>query len=257
MSDWLSVEAVFLAPAPNPTRAMALASPHHVPAPLGERTVVRPMLASARWRRRGVVVTLAGLLAVAALYCTPPRLAAQDAVVATEASSRKEFQVRYAYLYSFALMTKWPDETFRSTGDEFVIAVVGETPYRSDLNRVAETKKIRERNIRIVDVASAGAIPPCQVVYFPELVPPAQREALVRELRGKPVLTVGEAAGFANSGGVIRFFLEADNVRFELNPTAAAAQQLAVDPRMTKLAKVVGQEKAAAPAAAPATAGGN
>lgn len=213
--------------------------------------------AGARCRRRGVVATLAGLLAAAALCAVSPRLAAQDAVIATEAASRKEYQVRYAYLYSFALMTKWPDEAFLSTGDDFVIAVVGETPYRSDLNRVAETKKIRERSIRIVNVDATGAIPPCEVVYFPELVPAPQREALLRQLRGKPVLTVGEAAGFATNGGVIRFFLEEDNVRFELNPTAAAAQQLAVDPRMTKLAKVVGQEKAAAPAAAPATAGGN
>lgn len=218
------------------------------------RRVSRPRrnCADRTWR---CSVWLAAALALGPQVWIGPA-SAQDAVLASDAASRKEFQVRYAFLYSFALMTKWPDEAFSATGDDFVIAVVGETPYRADLDRLAETKKIRERSIKIVRVDKPDAPPACQILYVPATVAPELRVALVKKLAGQPVLLVGESPGFATAGGVVRFFVESDNVRFELNPTAAAAQGLAVDPRMTKLAKVVGQEKAAAPPAAPADAGG-
>ena len=48
-----------------------------------------------------------------------------------------------------------------------------------------------------------------------------RQTAIVKSLRGLPVLTVGETANFLSDGGMIRFHLEEGKVRFDINLGAA------------------------------------
>jgi hypothetical protein len=53
------------------------------------------------------------------------------------------------------------------------------------------------------------------------------------------VLTVGDSAGFLERGGVIRFRVEDNKVRFDINPDAAARAHLEVSSQLLKLATIV------------------
>jgi hypothetical protein len=63
-------------------------------------------------------------------------------------------------------------------------------------------------------------------------------------VRGLPILTVGEAPGFAEHGGVIRFVLEDNRVRFEVNVAAAHQADLTISSRLLTLARIVQQATA-------------
>ena len=55
---------------------------------------------------------------------------------------------------------------------------------------------------------------------------------------------VGETPGFAERGGIIRFTLEDNRVRFEINVDAAHQADLNISSRLLTLAKIIPQAAA-------------
>jgi hypothetical protein len=52
-------------------------------------------------------------------------------------------------------------------------------------------------------------------------------------------LTVGESNGFADSGGVINFFVEGKRVRLEINLGAATRSRLKISAKVIAVARLV------------------
>jgi hypothetical protein len=56
-------------------------------------------------------------------------------------------------------------------------------------------------------------------------------------VRSSSVLTVGEASHFNQAGGMIRFFIQDNKVRFEINPNAAGQARLRISSKLLALSK--------------------
>ena len=54
---------------------------------------------------------------------------------------------------------------------------------------------------------------------------------LLRQLEGRPVLTVGDATGYGGAGVVLNFYTSDSRIRFEANTTAAARSGLQISSR--------------------------
>ena len=65
---------------------------------------------------------------------------------------------------------------------------------------------------------------------------PRQNQILA-SVRDAPVLTIGEAKDFAESGGIVEFSPRVNTLSFEINPSAAERAGLELDPRVLKLAR--------------------
>jgi hypothetical protein len=63
--------------------------------------------------------------------------------------------------------------------------------------------------------------------------------AILANLRNSPILTMGEGDDFLVSGGMIRFCLEGDRVRFEINREAAESARLKISSKLLLLARNV------------------
>jgi len=50
-------------------------------------------------------------------------------------------------------------------------------------------------------------------------------ESVIDAMKGLPILTIGDAPGFAKRGGIINFMLEDNKVRFEVNVEAGQARR--------------------------------
>ncbi len=62
-----------------------------------------------------------------------------------------------------------------------------------------------------------------------------------------PTLTVGETSGFLTQGGMIRFFLENNRVRFSINQTIAESAGLQISSRLLRLARSVSRPESVRP----------
>lgn len=150
----------------------------------------------------------------------------------------KEAQVKNALLYSYGLLTKWPQHAIGGKPDDvFVIGILGENPYPQYLQKIKETKKIQNLPIVIKRLSKPEEAETCHLLYVTKTESLAAPAALAK-VRGRPILTVGEFEGELGSRFVMNFYLENGTVKFMLDLELARQQQLNIDPRLIKMAKL-------------------
>lgn len=149
----------------------------------------------------------------------------------------EESQVKAAFLFHFAELVDWPADT--SDRDRSLnICVFDDDPQRHELQSTLEGKLIGVRVLHIRLVSDPQAIPGCKILFLSHDEGRRQPDIL-RDLRDQPVLTVGESDSFLSDGGMIRFHLESDRIRFDINLTAAESSHLKISSRLLLLATSV------------------
>ncbi len=155
-----------------------------------------------------------------------------------------EHAAKAAMLLKFLSYVKWPERAFESPGAPLRIAVVGADPFGRVLDETFKDKKLGSHAIEIVRFKSIAEIEHCHVLFAPQSES-ARVEQILAQVRGKPVLVVGESKGFAAAGGCINFQLADKKIGFEINPEAAKRAELELSSQLLKLAKIVKDEKSA------------
>jgi hypothetical protein len=151
----------------------------------------------------------------------------------------REYPLKALFLYNFGSYVEWPPDTFSSDQAPFVIGVLGSAPLERTLTGLAATKTIAGRQILVESFASVEEIKPCQILFITRDVDPRQQRLALEKLRNRRVLVVGESAGFAGQGGSVNFFIEANKIRFEINPETVKRQELKISSKLLSLAKIV------------------
>ena len=172
------------------------------------------------WKRLGILVGL--------LFLPLGALAAERAPT--------EYEVKAVFLFNFAKFVTWPPEAFPSAESPVVIGVLGEDPFGQGLERLAAELRVQGRPLRVVRGHTAAELARCHVLYISasERDRTGQILAALRQA-GSTALTVGETEGFLGAGGVIRFLVEQNKVRFEISADAAARSRLAISSKLLSL----------------------
>ena len=158
-----------------------------------------------------------------------------------------EYAVKAAFLYSFGRYIEWPEDTFRNASEPFVIGIVGKDSFDAALNEIAAKKTIQERQIVVRRFATPDQYQqPCHILFVSRSLPKDQQTALIRKTRKTAMFVVGETPGFAENGGGANFYLDGDQVRFEINVATARQSQLRMDAKLLNLGKPVGSQRTAA-----------
>ena len=171
-------------------------------------------------RGLGLVICAVSMWPAAAAQATPPPL---------------EYEVKAAFLLNFTKFIEWPSSTFRSASAPFRICITGENPFGNSLSRIVQGEHVNSHPLKVVRLQRERASE-CQIIYFD------RREKTATELiprLGNGVLAIGETADFLEIGGVIRFILENNRVRFDINQIAARRAGLEISSRLLKVARYV------------------
>ena len=151
-----------------------------------------------------------------------------------------EYEVKAAFIYHFAQLVDWPPSDTPSD-KPFVIALVGEDVFGRQLEDVIGGAKAHNRGIRIVRARSVEALALRPDLLFVGAKSAREAQRALALVATAPVLTVGEAEGFAESGGMIGFRLTADGrVAFDINLQAADQAGLKLSSQLLKIARIVG-----------------
>lgn len=189
----------------------------------------RPARAATR-RRPG----LRGWALAAALLATlppPGQAAAQGTVVAQRAA------LEAAFLRNFARYVEWPSATFVDERAPWVVCVLGAEHLDGTLEKTFGGRTEHGRSFDVVRAASAEQLRRCQIVFV-GMQNPAQRRAVLAELKRLPVLTVGNAPEFLDEGGIVR--LQAgEHIEMGINLDQARAASLTIPSKMLEVARTV------------------
>jgi YfiR/HmsC-like len=192
---------------------------------------------SGKWTEAGARAKAKDLMALSlavvlvAVSVRPPKAKA-------DSNGTSEYDVKAAFLFHFAQFVEWPAEAFLSAESPLTYCTVGEDVFRGALDESVKGKRIGSRPLRVLHLREREPINGCQVLFIGAGHKGRQMEELA-SANGRPVLTVGETADFAQEGGIIGFFLEEKKVRFEINMGAAEKARLKISAKLLALAKTV------------------
>ncbi len=157
--------------------------------------------------------------------------------IAAAAQAPTEYQVKAAFLYNFSRFVQWPSEA-RGHETEFVVTVLGKDPFGRVLEEALRGKTVDDKPIVIRRVSRASEMGPSQLLFVAASESDHLR-AILEQVGAQPVLTVSDADGFAERGGIIGFKLEEQRVRLQVNLTAAERAQLRISSQLLRLAEIV------------------
>ena len=147
-----------------------------------------------------------------------------------------ENALKAAFVYNFAKFTDWPEEVWNRATHLRVCASAGNDAFAKAVAGLDTKPAVRGKPVEVRMLTRPEDAAGCQILVL------TGREGLAPWLRGvrnAPVLTVGEAEGFAAAGGVIGLFTEGDKLRFEINQDAAQRAGLKLSSQVLKLARLV------------------
>jgi YfiR/HmsC-like len=201
------------------------------------RAAERRRVAPKRRRRwRGRMRPACSVLAASALFLA---VSACGQPLAASASVALEYEVKAAFLFRFAQFVEWPAETFKNASEPFTYCTIGDDPFRGALERTVNGKMIGQRPLRVNHLNGPGKIGECQVLFVGGAGDRKHVEEMLADTGTLPILTVGEADRFAESGGAIGFCTEDNKIRFEVNLDAAGKAGLKISAKLLALAKTV------------------
>lgn len=180
---------------------------------------------------------------IAFVVCAMMSLVLPSAVAQEESSEEtfisREYPLKALFVYNFGSYVDWPAASFSSKDAPFVIGILGPSPIDKTLRSIAATKKIGDRTILVEQFSAVDKIKPCQILFIPRTVSKQEQQAAIDFLKNQATLIVGESSGFADEGGTINFFVEANKIRFEVNVAATKRRQLKVSSKLLAIARIV------------------
>jgi hypothetical protein len=176
-------------------------------------------------RSRGWIVACVCLVTIS------PALLAQPAPI-------REYQLKAVFLFNFAQFVHWPPETFPTSQTPFVIGVLGDDPFGPSLDEAVRGEQANNHPLVIQRYRRVEDIGDCQVLFISQSES-AQLEQIFNRLKGRSILTVGDADEFTRRGGMIRFVTEKNRVRLRVNLEVAKASHLAISSKLLRPAEIV------------------
>jgi len=167
-------------------------------------------------------------------------VAANGALAADlDSSVPLEYQVKAAVVYKFVRYVEWSKEVLPDTLDTITLGVLGGSPMVSALRTLVEGKEVGGYTLRIRHFRSLEDLAFCHVLFVGRSEKEHLKEVL-GHIEGWSTLTVGEAEGFAQEGGMINLVIAENRVKFEINLGAAEDADLKISSRLLRLGKIMG-----------------
>ena len=152
--------------------------------------------------------------------------------------SLPEQEVKARFLLHFAKYVEWPTRAFVNTEDPITICVLGDNNVAEELKKRIGDKAVNGRKIAVLSSTRDGDWSHCHILFISSSEKKYLTE-LVNQVKGLPVLTVGDGDQFTEQGGVIRFMKKSSMIRLEINLYAARRAHLQISSKLLSVADSV------------------
>jgi hypothetical protein len=140
-------------------------------------------------------------------------LLGKPACAAPEPGPIDEYRVKGAFIYNLAKFVDWPPDKL---GEEspIVIGVAGGEEVER-VREVIKNRSIGKHKVEVRQIVEPDELKNCHILFVTRT---RKQNSAWAEIGGKHgVLTLGETEKFLDHGGMIRFYLEADSLRMEID----------------------------------------
>lgn len=150
----------------------------------------------------------------------------------------QEYQVKAVFLFHFAQFVDWPPSAFPEPQTPLVIGVLGKDPFGAYLDEIVLGETVNNHPLAVHRYARVEEITTCHILFISRSEEDRLEQVLVG-LKGRDILTVGDADRFSARGGMIRFVTEQGRIRLRINLKAAEAANLKLSSKLLRPAEIV------------------
>ena len=158
--------------------------------------------------------------------------------LAAEPVVNKEYQIKAVFLFNFSQFVEWPTNAFAETQSPLVIGVLGEDPFGTYLEEAVRGEEVNKHPLVIRHYRRVEDIKDCHILFISQSET-SRLSRIFERLKDRSILTVGDAEGFVQQGGMIRFITEKNKIRLRINPEAAKAAKLTISSKLLRPAEIV------------------
>lgn len=158
-------------------------------------------------------------------------LAAQSAPV-------PEYQVKATFLFQLTRFVDWSPEALLGGQTPLVIGILGEDPFGTFLDEIVRDEKAKNHSLVVERYRRPQDIKNCHVLFAGRAEAGRTGEILAL-VKNRSILTVSDADGFADRGGMIQLLILDNKVRLRINLQAAKAANLTISSKLLQAATVI------------------
>lgn len=140
--------------------------------------------------------------------------------------------VKACYLYNFAKLVDWPDDYKKGN---FIISVMGSSDLHQELVKGYNSKQIGSQQIEIRKVSKTLNISKCHVLFVGAECCDILSD-IVKALKDKPTLIVGDCPNALEMGATLNFVFYEGSWKYTLNTTSAEENNLFIGSTLKSLA---------------------
>jgi YfiR/HmsC-like len=165
-------------------------------------------------------------------------LLATGAVYAAAVPS--EYQVKAVFLFNFAQFVDWPAGAFPRPDAPFVIGVLGQDPFGVQLDEVVRGETINKRPLVVKRYRNVTDVQDCNILFIGS-TESGHLDEVLAAVKGRSILTVGDADPAGQRGVMIRLVNEHNRIRLRIDVGAAKAGNLTISSKLLRPAEIVGE----------------
>jgi hypothetical protein len=153
--------------------------------------------------------------------------------LASSAQLQDEYKVKAAFVYNLTKYIEWPQPSKGLT-----IGFVGKGPIGELLRQMLEGKNTDSGPIQVLLSPSDEELVRCNLLFI-AYASPKEIHGVLEKVRDKGILTVGDAEGFANQGGMVGLVRIEDRVQVQINLEATQAARFKISSRLLNVSTIV------------------
>ncbi|NEV62441.1 YfiR family protein [Thiorhodococcus minor] len=154
------------------------------------------------------------------------------------AESYAELDVRAVYLYNFAAFVDWPDRAFESSTSPVRYCVLANRALQANLRQVLDGERVDGRPFELLTDENPQRWSRCHLLYVDHGYQ-ALAKRVLRQAKGRPVLTVSDAETFLYEGGAMALVRKSGRLRPFVNRSAVAAAGIRISSKLLRIATLV------------------
>jgi hypothetical protein len=157
---------------------------------------------------------------------------------AAPAAEAPEYKIKAVFLFYFTQFVEWPPEAFPDVKTSFVIGILGDDPFGSDLEDAVRGEKVNDHPILVRHFGRVEDVDVCHILFVSRSKSDELRHVLTG-LKARSILTVSDIDGFGRLGGMIRFLTDQNKVRLRINLSAVKAAGMQISSKLLRRAEIV------------------
>ncbi len=151
-------------------------------------------------------------------------------------SQTQEYIVKAVFIERFARFIEWPPESkVHNTAKPFVVGVVGENPFGTELERLYNQQAIKNKQVDILYISDYKNIERCDIIFISKSEQ-SKVHLILEYCKSKPIIVISDIEKSQSMGVHITMGMQHNKVVFAINDKAFEKSACKVDYRLKQYA---------------------